>query len=67
MAAPATEGQFGADITMESWRKAMKELGFVDFYDVGLGGDMTAAYEAEEWLKLTKKDRKVNLLLPCIC
>ena len=48
MAAPATEGQFGADITMESWRKAMKELGFVDFYDVGLGGDMTAAYEAEE-------------------
>ena len=49
LAAPATEGQSGADITMESWRKAMKELGFEEYYDVGLGGDMTAAYEAEEW------------------
>jgi iron only hydrogenase large subunit-like protein len=58
MAAPATEGQFGADITMESWRKAMKELGFVDFYDVGLGGDMTAAYEAEEWAEAYKEGQK---------
>ena len=39
MAAPATEGQFGVDITMASWKKAMKEMGFTDFYDVGLGGD----------------------------
>lgn len=40
----------------------MKEPDSVDFYDVGLGGDMTAADEAEEWLlKLTKKDRKSNL------
>ena len=58
MAAPATEGQFGAAITMESWRKAMKELGFVDFYDVGLGGDMTAAYEAEEWAEAYKEGQK---------
>ena len=49
MAAPATEGQFGPDITTASWKKAAKELGFADFYDVGLGGDMTAASEAEEW------------------
>ena len=49
MAAPATEGQFGKDITMNSWKKAMKEVGFDDFIEVGLGGDMTAAYEAEEW------------------
>ena len=49
MAAPATEGQFGDDITMASWKNAMKELGFTDFFDVGLGGDMTAAYESEEW------------------
>ena len=54
MAAPATEGQFGADITMASWKKAMKELGFEDFYDVGLGGDMTAAYEAQEWAEAYK-------------
>lgn len=58
MAAPATEGQFGSDITMASWRKAMKEIGFVDFYDVGLGGDMTAAYEAEEWTEAYKEGKK---------
>lgn len=58
MAAPATEGQFGSDITMASWKKAMKELGFTDFYDVGLGGDMTAAYEAEEWTEAYKEGKK---------
>lgn len=58
MAAPATEGQFGPDITMASWSKAMKELGFLDFYDVGLGGDMTAAYEAEEWTEAYKEGKK---------
>ena len=36
----------------------MKELGFVDFYDVGLGGDMTAAYEAEEWAEAYKEGQK---------
>ena len=58
MAAPATEGQFGADITMASWDKAMKEVGFTDFYDVGLGGDMTAAYEAEEWAEAYGEGKK---------
>lgn len=58
MAAPATEGQFGPDITMSSWAKAMKELGFEDFFDVGLGGDMTAAYEAEEWTEAYKEGKK---------
>lgn len=58
MAAPATEGQFGPDITMSSWSKAMKELGFEDFFDVGLGGDMTAAYEAREWAEAYHKGKK---------
>lgn len=58
MLAPATIGQFGADITMASWKKAMKEMGFTDFYDVGLGGDMTAAYEAEEWAEAYKEGNK---------
>ena len=58
MAAPATEGQFGADITTASWKKAMKEMGFEDFYDVGLGGDMTAAYEAEEWAEAYQEGKK---------
>ena len=41
-----------------SWKKAMKELGFEDFYDVGLGGDMTAAYEAEEWAEAYGEGKK---------
>lgn len=58
MAAPATEGQFGPLITMASWKKAMLELGFEDFYDVSLGADMTAKYEAEEWAESYKDDKK---------
>lgn len=58
MAAPATEGQFGEQITMNSWKKAMKELGFNGFIEVGLGGDMTAAYEAEEWAEAYKEGKK---------
>ena len=58
MAAPATEGQFGEKITMNSWKKAMKEVGFDDFVEVGLGGDMTAAYEAEEWAEAYRKKKK---------
>lgn len=58
MAAPATEGQFGENITMTSWKNAMKEVGFTDFYEVGLGGDMTAAYEAEEWAEAYKVGKK---------
>lgn len=58
MAAPATEGQFGDEITMASWKKAMLEVGFTDFYDVSLGADMTAAYEAEEWAEAYKDGKK---------
>ena len=60
MAAPATEGQFGKDITMNSWKKAMQEVGFDDFIEVGLGGDMTAAYEAEEWAEAYKEGKKMT-------
>ena len=65
MAEPATEGQFGDDITMASWKNAMKELGFTDFFDVGLGGDMTAAYESEEWAEAYKAgEKKVTSCCP---
>ena len=65
MAAPATEGQFGDDITMASWKNAMKELGFTDFFDVGLGGDMTAAYESEEWAEAYQAgEKKVTSCCP---
>ena len=60
MLAPAGEGQFGENITMASWRTAMKKLGFADFVEVGLGGDMTAAFEAEEWAESFKEGKKMT-------
>ncbi|MCR5452267.1 MAG: 4Fe-4S dicluster domain-containing protein [Lachnospiraceae bacterium] len=60
MAAPATEGQFGEKITMNSWKKAMKKLGFEDFIEVGLGGDLTAAAEAEEWAEAYREGKKMT-------
>ncbi len=60
LVAPATEGQFGEGITMNSWKKAMKEVGFTDLIEVGLGGDMTAAYEAEEWAEAYKNGKKMT-------
>lgn len=60
MIAPAWEGQFGDDITVASWKKAMKELGFADLVEVGIGGDMTAAAEAEEWAEAYKDGKKMT-------
>lgn len=60
MLAPAGEGQFGPDITMASWKTAMKKLGFVDFIEVGLGGDLTAAFEADEWAISYKEGKKMT-------
>ena len=60
MCAPATEGQFGADIGMASIRTALKKIGFADMVEVGLGGDMTAAYEAVEWIEAKKEGRKMT-------
>ncbi|MCD8224620.1 MAG: 4Fe-4S dicluster domain-containing protein [Clostridiales bacterium] len=60
MVAPATEGQFGTDITMASWRTALKKVGFADMVEVGLGGDMTAAAEAAEWAEAYKEGKKLT-------
>ena len=60
MCAPATEGQFGADITMASVREALKEMGFFDMVEVGLGGDMTAVYESLEWMEALEEGRKLT-------
>ena len=57
MCAPATEGQFGKDVGMASVRAALKKAGFADMVEVGLGGDMTAACEAMEWIEARKEGR----------
>lgn len=58
MFAPAIEGQFGDEITMSSIRTACKKMGFADMYEVGLGGDLTAASEADEWVEAYKEGKK---------
>lgn len=58
MVAPATEGQYGTNITMESWKTALKKVGFEDMIEVGLGGDMTTQSEAEEWLEAFRDGKK---------
>ncbi len=60
MCAPATEGQFGDKITMASVKAALKKMGFADMVEVGLGGDMTAAYEAKEWAEAYKNGKKMT-------
>ena len=60
MCAPATEGQFGNEVGMAAVRAALKKVGFADMVEVGLGGDMTAAYEAKEWTEAFKEGRKMT-------
>ena len=60
MVAPATEGQFGKDITMDSWRVALKKAGFADMVELGLGGDMTASAEAREWAEAYAEGKKMT-------
>lgn len=56
--APATEGQFGTDITMQSWRNALKLVGFKDMIEAGLGGDMTTQAEGDEWYEAYQQGKK---------
>ena len=49
--APSIEGQFGADVTISILKSAIRRLGFTDTFEVALGGDATAAYEAEELIE----------------
>ena len=60
MVAPSVEGQFGNEISMSSIRTGCQKLGFEDMIEVGLGGDMTAAYEAEEWIEANKAGKKMT-------
>ncbi len=60
MVAPAIEGQHGPDITMASWKTALKKIGFADMVEVALGGDLTAAAEAEEWAEAYKEGKKMT-------
>jgi ferredoxin hydrogenase large subunit len=58
MLAPSAEGQFGEEITMLSWKNALKKVGFTDLIELGLGGDYTAYNEAKEWIEAYEKGEK---------
>ena len=45
---------------MAAVRAALKKAGFAEMVEVGLGGDMTAAYEAKEWIEALREGRKMT-------
>lgn len=60
MCAPATEGQFGENISINAIRSALKKVGFYDLVDVSLGGDLTAFFESKEWIEAKKENKKLT-------
>lgn len=60
LVAPAAEGQFGADITMESLREGIRELGFKDMVDVAIGADFVSDSEAKEWAEAYNEGKKMT-------
>ena len=48
--APAFVGQFGASVTPEKVKGALKELGFKDVVEVAIGADLCTVEEAEDFL-----------------
>lgn len=48
--APAFVGQFGAGVTPEKVKGALKELGFADVVEVAIGADLCTVEEAEDFL-----------------
>ena len=60
LVAPAAEGQFGVDITMESIRNAVKKLGFKDMVDVAIGADFVSDSESKEWIEAYHEGKKMT-------
>ena len=60
LVAPAAEGQFGVDITMESIRSAVKKMGFKDMVDVAIGADFVSDSEAKEWAEAYNEGKKMT-------
>lgn len=58
MVAPASEGQFGKNVTMGDLREALIALGFTDMYEVALGADLTAESEGKEWMEALQEGKK---------
>lgn len=63
--APAFVGQFGAHVTPDMLKEALKELGFADVYETAIGADMGAMAEAEHYVKEVSSGELPFLLTSC--
>jgi [FeFe] hydrogenase (group B1/B3) len=63
--APAFVGQFGANVTPDMIKTALKELGFYDVYETAIGADMGAMTEAEHYVKEVATGELPFLLTSC--
>lgn len=63
--APAFVGQFGAGVTPDMLKTALKELGFADVYETAIGADMGALAEAEHYVEEVATGKLPFLLTSC--
>lgn len=60
LVAPAAEGQFGENVTMQSIRNGVKQLGFKDMVDVAIGADFVSDSESKEWAEAYNEGKKMT-------
>ena len=63
--APAFVGQFGAKVTPDMIKGALKDLGFYDVYETAIGADMGAMAEAEHYVHAVATKELPFLLTSC--
>ncbi len=63
--APAFVGQFGDNITPRNIKAALQELGFSDVYEVALGADIGAVFEAHHYVEKVASGELPFLLTSC--
>lgn len=65
MLAPSAAGQFGFKISMGQIYAALKQAGFADIVEVGVGADITSVKEAEEYME--KVPHKQSFMTSSCC
>lgn len=63
--APAVIGQFGADVSLGKLKTALKQLGFLEVFEVARGADVSASEEAREYAEEIATGKKPFLLTSC--
>lgn len=63
--APAFVGQFGAGVSPEKIKSALKELGFLEVYEVAIGADAGAMAEAKHYVEEVTTGKLPFLLTSC--